>query len=481
MLNDDIDLRAVYVAHPAAIVHKKVYINEMSGNDKWLEIYNDEDEAVDLTGYVIQKIDEDGLPANWTIPAGTTITAKGFLSWKQNVGNGFTWGISAKKDVAFKIFDATGAELDYFEVRSNLYSDGGDKSVGRTPNGGTQLVVFQQSTRDASNVGNGQPDPEPTDPPTLPAPPVITSSIHLYINEISGNEKWLEIYNAENAPLNLTGYTIRKIDEEGKPADWVIPAGTSIAAKGFLAWTQNEPNSFTWGISASKDVAFVIIDSQGDTADYFEVRSPLYSGGNGKTVGRATDGGNTLVVFLTGSKGASNRLISNNTQLSAWVVNDVVYPVSDNSASYQITVDNSVSEAVVVAIAKDSTTLHGTGTYPLTIGNNPINITVIAEDSVTTADYILTIIRANSTAIAVEANNYLPLQIYPNPVINGQLTMDNGQLKAGDKVEIYNVNGGLTGVYNVSGGASTAISIGHLPAGIYIVKVGNRAAKIVKQ
>jgi hypothetical protein len=85
----------------------------------------------------------------------------------------------------------------------------------------------------------------------------------------------------------------------------------------------------------------------------------------------------------------------------------------------------------------------------------------------------------NSTAI--RANNYLPLQICPNPAINGQFTIENGQLSAGDKVEIYNVNGVLTGTYDVSGEESTAINIAHLPAGVYIVKMGNKAAKVVKQ
>ncbi|GHT80677.1 hypothetical protein FACS189467_3420 [Bacteroidia bacterium] len=511
-LTQDISLRAIYTA-TAAATPKRIFVNEMSGNDKWLEIYNDENEAVDLTGYVIQKIDEDGGFANWTIPASTGIAAKGFLSWEQDSknkdGSTFTWGISAKKDVAFKVFDNNNVELDYFEVRSNLYSDGGGKTVGRTPDGGTQLVVFAQGTRDASN-GIIAP-PEPPTPPSPPAPPVVTSSVKLYINEISGNDKWLEIYNAENAARDLTGYIIRKIDEDGKPADWAIPAGTSIAAKGFLSWKQNVGNGFTWGISANKDVAFVIIDNEGDTTDYFEVRSPLYSNGSNRTVGRTPDGDNTLVVFLTGSKGASNRLISNNILLSAWVVNDNVYPVPDNSASYEISVHHSVSEAVVMAITQDSTTLQGTGTYPLTVGNNKINITVTAEDSVTKGNYTLTIIRGVIPTSIAGANNSSSLPfVYPNPTTNGQLTIDNRQLTIdnrqltidnrqltidnrqltidnrqltidNEQLIIYNLSGGIVGIYEILNGANTTINVSNLPTGAYIIKVGGKMAKVVKQ
>ncbi|GHT66427.1 hypothetical protein FACS189452_02280 [Bacteroidia bacterium] len=84
-------------------------------------------------------------------------------------------------------------------------------------------------------------------------------------------------------------------------------------------------------------------------------------------------------------------------------------------------------------------------------------------------------------ATAVAAQSAQKLQVYPTIVTNGQLTIDNGQLSAGGKVEVYSLVGGLAGVYNVSGGASTTINIAHLPAGIYIVRVGNRTAKVVKQ
>jgi uncharacterized protein YjdB len=114
-------------------------------------------------------------------------------------------------------------------------------------------------------------------------------------------------------------------------------------------------------------------------------------------------------------------------------------------------------------------------------------ITVTTQDGNKTATCVVTVSTAGGSddggkdpATAVETQAIAALQIYPNPVVNGQLTIDNAQLFVWGKVEIYNVNGGLAGVYNVSDGTSTTINIANLPAGIYIVKVGNKAAKIVK-
>ena len=133
----------------------------------------------------------------------------------------------------------------------------------------------------------------------------------IFVNEISGNEKWLEIYNAENEAINLTGYTLQKIDDEGKVSDWSIPAGITIGGKGFIAWTQGDDKkeTFTWGITAQRDVAFKLFDNSGRMLDHFEVKmeNNLYSKGNNRTVGRQTDGHPNLIIFLNrGTKNGSN-------------------------------------------------------------------------------------------------------------------------------------------------------------------------------
>ncbi|GHT14892.1 hypothetical protein AGMMS4956_13660 [Bacteroidia bacterium] len=82
---------------------------------------------------------------------------------------------------------------------------------------------------------------------------------------------------------------------------------------------------------------------------------------------------------------------------------------------------------------------------------------------------------------AVATQGIASLQIYPNPTTNGELRIESGELNAGDKVEIYNVNGALVLSVPSTGSGINSINIGHLPAGVYIVKAGNKVAKVVKQ
>ena len=291
-----------FVVGTNIFAQKKLFINEISGNEKWLEIYNGESEDVTLTGYKIQKIDEKGATADWAIPAGTVISGNGFLSWTQDKentdGSTFTWGISASKDVGFKIFNDEGIELDFFDVKSDLYT-GADETVGRKTDGATELVIFiHNGTKGTSNNDGTQKTYSGEDPKKI------------FVNEISGNEKWLEIYNGESEDVTLTGYKIQKIDEKGATADWTIPAGTVISGNGFLSWTQDKDNTdgstFTWGISASKDVGFKIFNDEGIELDFFDVKSDLYTGAD-ETVGRKTDGATELVIFIhNGTKDASN-------------------------------------------------------------------------------------------------------------------------------------------------------------------------------
>jgi uncharacterized protein YjdB len=72
------------------------------------------------------------------------------------------------------------------------------------------------------------------------------------------------------------------------------------------------------------------------------------------------------------------------------------------------------------------------------------------------------------------------LLVYPNPVTNGQLIVAGGQWKAGDKVELYDLQGRLVLSTTLSGVQAT-VNIATLPQGAYIVKLGNKTALIQKK
>jgi hypothetical protein len=80
----------------------------------------------------------------------------------------------------------------------------------------------------------------------------------------------------------------------------------------------------------------------------------------------------------------------------------------------------------------------------------------------------------------VNAELQAAIKLYPNPVTNGQLIIDNGQWKAGETVEIYGISGALVATYKATG-EKTSVNVSQLPNGTYLLRVGGYTAKFVKQ
>ncbi|MDR1023242.1 MAG: fibronectin type III domain-containing protein [Prevotellaceae bacterium] len=71
------------------------------------------------------------------------------------------------------------------------------------------------------------------------------------------------------------------------------------------------------------------------------------------------------------------------------------------------------------------------------------------------------------------------LRVFPNPVANGRLVIVNGELKPGAKIAIYAADGARVKEDVVSEGLQTIVNVAGVKSGIYAVRVGNRAVKIV--
>jgi hypothetical protein len=100
---------------------------------------------------------------------------------------------------------------------------------------------------------------------------------------------------------------------------------------------------------------------------------------------------------------------------------------------------------------------------------------IVTTEGVTLAstDYV-------HSATAVGGEGYAPLRVYPNPATGGQLTIASEQWKPGDVAEVYDLLGVLVATQPIAGDL-TLVDISRLSAGVYVVKVGSRAAKVVKQ
>ena len=69
--------------------------------------------------------------------------------------------------------------------------------------------------------------------------------------------------------------------------------------------------------------------------------------------------------------------------------------------------------------------------------------------------------------------------IYPNPVVNGLLTV-NGIQSNNSPIEIYSIMGTLVKVENITGSTAT-VNVSDLPSGTYIVKAGTQKAVMLKK
>jgi hypothetical protein len=114
-----------------SIAAGNVLINEMElnpppGVSEWVELYNDGDQAVNISGWTVT-ITDGGWVGRMTAPSGAVISPRGYFvlegSPQWNHGNGG----------AAVLYDQHGAKLDETPFRQDDWSN--DLTWGRHPNG----------------------------------------------------------------------------------------------------------------------------------------------------------------------------------------------------------------------------------------------------------------------------------------------------------------------------------------------------------
>jgi hypothetical protein len=124
------------------VTDEGIVINEIyaSGED-WVEVYNNLETSVNIGGYFIY----DNEASKYTVPAGTTVPAKGFLVF---VCNDLATGLNTN----FKLTSA--GETVYFENAAGKLIDriefpaiSAGQSYGRYPDGSSNSCDFRNATR----------------------------------------------------------------------------------------------------------------------------------------------------------------------------------------------------------------------------------------------------------------------------------------------------------------------------------------------
>lgn len=157
---------------------KGIVLNELSGADKFIELYNTTDAEVSLEGVYIVKYDsskEGGKSTTWTGAAGMKIAAKGFVVLEssdladeaeggdpayayESENHIFKGGLSGKKNVFIELYNAKDEVLSEFKRgdegagwnQVSGFNNDKKHTFSRVPDG-TGEFVYADPTKGAAN------------------------------------------------------------------------------------------------------------------------------------------------------------------------------------------------------------------------------------------------------------------------------------------------------------------------------------------
>ncbi|HNU05593.1 MAG TPA: lamin tail domain-containing protein, partial [Anaerolineae bacterium] len=275
------------------------------GNDEYIELYNANDFAVDLSGWRVDDVANGG-STPYTLPAGTTIPARGFLAlWSRDTG------------IALNNSGGDSVRLlrpDGVEVESASYTAApADGAHSKTVDGGDQWTLTYPPSPGASN----QPAP-PT--PTPSATPTATPAVYpagVSLNEYmpdpafdwngdgaaDQNDEYIELHNANDFAVDLSGWQLDDVDDNGRAVPngsppYTLPPGTIIPARGFLLVFRSQS-----GIALNNDGDWVrLLRPDGIVVEETEYSSSR----DDQAASKIIDGGNEWTRSYPPTPGGSN-------------------------------------------------------------------------------------------------------------------------------------------------------------------------------
>ncbi|MBR1514200.1 MAG: lamin tail domain-containing protein [Bacteroidales bacterium] len=277
-----------YEVGAVAVDYSVLRLNELNGNDKFIEIYNAGADAINLNGVYIEK---DGAQ-NWLADNTVTIEAGGYmLLYSEDVTLDhpevpealiFHSGLSAKKNVRIQLFTPTGASIDDFNLvdidqNGAAYGYSGNQAPASYSRNADGKWYYADATPGAANVDgdNIVLGLEGGDTPEPPAGPDYTN---LVLNELNGDTKFIEFYNKGDLDLPMEGMYIMK-DDYIAGATWTADASVVVPAHGYvllysvdvLADHPELPENlfFNSGLSAKKTVRITLFMPDGTVRDEF--------------------------------------------------------------------------------------------------------------------------------------------------------------------------------------------------------------------
>lgn len=193
---------------PRPAGYDDIVINEVESNGDatdWVEIYNTGTASVDVSGWIVR--DDKDADAK-LFPQGTVIAPKGFAVIDTNVGEG-SFGLGNPDKARLYLADGT-TLVDGWAWESHART-----TYGLCPDGVGDYTTTFASTRGAPNDCS----------------PVRINEIQS--NDQTGGPDWVELTNAGESPVDLSGYVLKDNDDSHA---YTIAAGTTLAPGAFAAF-----------------------------------------------------------------------------------------------------------------------------------------------------------------------------------------------------------------------------------------------------
>lgn len=293
------DDASVVVTVTTPVYSDAVVINEWLpdpvGSDtsgEFIELFNTGSSAVDVGGWQVD--DADGGSSAYTIPAGTSIAAGGYLSLTRAVtkialnNDGDTVRLLTPDGTAKGSFayDDSSEGLSF-----NKQGSGYVESTTATPGAVNVITASDPSTSSGQEATEGA-DPQYSD----------DVLVNEWLPNPTGGDvagEFIELINTGSSSVSLAGWKLD--DEEGGSSPYTIPAGTSIAAGGFLVLGREEIR-----LALNNDGDTVrLIDPSGKIVSTFTYEESMDEG-----VAWARDSQGTYQLTTTVTQGKANVITS---------------------------------------------------------------------------------------------------------------------------------------------------------------------------
>lgn len=265
------------------VIINEVYTRGIITNPDWVEIYNPNNDSINIGNYKIYNVTgKNGTIAKKIIPSSTYIRGKSHLVVIVN---------DTISTTGFNL--STAGETIWFENGSGAVIDsvaipvlGVDSSFARKPDGASTWLIVT--------------------PPTKAQPnsilPIVMNEI--FSRGVTGNTDWIEMYNPNTTSIDISKYKIYDPGGQvGSKPKKEIPAGTIIPANGFYVVTVDTTDESGFGLSSAGETAWLenatgnIIDNV--TFPAMPVATTSYS--------RVPDGSVNWLISNTITKGAPNK------------------------------------------------------------------------------------------------------------------------------------------------------------------------------